>query len=120
MKTISSLTAVLLCFSCEASQKPIDETKYLKDIGYKNVYCDKIQSVNENVIEIYTLIEPISYNKHMIIARCRQKNCEYEDIPFFDVPKKFVCLSYYLNKENNLDEQTILSYNIEKFKDIKN
>ena len=121
MKTLTVLTAAILSFGCEAQQKAIDEVSHLKELGYTSFNCDKIESNSPNIIDIYTYVKPLETEKYMLVARCEGLKCKFEEINNSNVPQKFVCLSYDLNKDYNFKEdELILTYNIEKFKDIKN
>ena len=121
MKLLTVLTAAVLSCACEAQQKAIDEVSHLKELGYVELNCDKLESDSPNVINVYTFVEPQETKKYMLAARCKGLKCSFEEIDNNKVPQKFVCLSHNLNKEYMFEEEeTILTYNVTKFNDIKN
>lgn len=121
MKLLIALTASILTYACEAQQKIIDEVSLLKDLGYIKFNCDKLESNSLNVINVYTYVEPQEINKYMLVARCTDLKCKFEEINNDNVPQKFVCLSHDLSKDYMYkEEEIILTYNVNKFIDIKN
>lgn len=121
MKLLTVLTAAILSYACDAQQKVIDEVSHLKELGYVEINCDKLESNSPNIINVYTFVEPQEAEKHMLVARCKGFKCYFEEIDNNKVPQKFVCLSHDLNKEYMFEEEeTILTYNVTRFNDIKN
>ena len=121
MKLLIVLTAAILSCACEAQQKVIDEVSHLKELGYTKFNCDKLESNLPNVINVYTYVKPQETEKYMLVARCNGLKCRFEEINNSNVPQKFVCLSHDLRKDySNKEEEIILTYNVDKFIDIKN
>lgn len=121
MKIKTVITASFLTLGCEAPQKAIDEVSHLKELGYVNFNCDKLESNSPNIINVYTYVEPQETEKHMLVARCKDFKCRFEEISNSSVPQKFVCLSHDLSKDYMYrEDELILTYNVDKFADIKN
>ena len=121
MKINTVITASFLVFGCEAPQKVIDEVSHLKELGYIDFSCDKLESNTPNIINVYTYVKPQVSGKYMLVARCNDFKCKFEEINNSNVPQKFVCLSHDLSKEFMIKEdEAILTYNVDKFNDIKN
>ena len=121
MKIKTIITASFLTLGCEAPQKVIDEVSHLKELGYVDFNCDKLESNSPNVINVYTYVEPQETEKHMLVARCKDFECSFEEITNSSVPQNFVRLSHVFSKAYVYrEDELILTYNVDKFDNIKN
>lgn len=121
---MKKLLLLLLLLGCDNFQKSTTNIGYLKSLGYSNFNCSKLDYV-EDEISYYKFSEyilPIDENLEMLVARCVSDQCEYEFVPKSNTPSDLICQIYY-NDINNTSEyhrdQIIMTFNIEKFNDIK-
>ena len=116
------LLFIMLQFGCEANPKPPSYVEFLKDSGYKNLECSLSYNEDIQTFDLTAEVIPKSKKFEMLLARCNNNLCDFEIVEESSVPTKILCQRFY-NDENfssefNLD-QVILTYNAERFVDIK-
>jgi hypothetical protein len=117
--------SLIISFSfvaCENVQKPISNIEFLKDSGYKSFYCTNIsyyKSDNE-FIGIWETVEPIDESLSMLIARCENNRCTYEEVSGNLIPAIVYCQRFFIDQTNNhhtpeySEESIVLTYNVKK------
>lgn len=113
---------IMLQFGCEADPKPTSYVDFLKDSGYRSLECSLSYNEDIQTFDLTAEVVPKSERVEMLLARCVNNLCEFEIIKESSVPTRILCQRFYNNKdfpsEFNLD-QVILTYNTERFLDIK-
>jgi hypothetical protein len=112
----------MLQFGCEADPKPTNYVEFLKDAGYKSLECSLSYNEDIQTFDLTAEVIPKSERVEMLLARCVNNLCDFEIIEESSVPTKILCQRFY-NSEDFLSEfsldQIILTYNTERFLDIK-
>tara|TARA_B000000557_G_C20647099_1_gene388897 strand:+ start:337 stop:711 length:375 start_codon:yes stop_codon:yes gene_type:complete len=119
------LVLILLLIGCgENIQKPSDNIKYLKSLGYKEFLCRTVDFI-ESDINYYELKEnllPVDKDKAMLVARCLKNDCEFKEISQKKLPEEFVCQRFYDDEDFTSEfpkDSIILMFNVKVFNDIK-
>ena len=113
---------IALQFGCEADPKPMSYVEFLKDSGYKSLDCSLSYNEDIQTFDLTAEVVPKSERVEMLLARCVNNLCDFEIIEESSVPTKILCQRFYNSKyfTSAFDlEQIILTYNTERFLDIK-
>jgi len=121
---LKKLLLLLLLLGCDNIQKSSTNIGQLKNLGYNNFNCTKLDYIKDevNYYKISEYILPKDKDLEMLVARCVNDKCEYEFIPNEDIPSDLICQIYYDDINNTAEydrDQIIMTFNIEKFNDIK-
>ena len=121
---MKKLLLLLLLLGCDNIQKSSTNIGQLKNLGYNNFNCTKLDYIKDevNYYKISEYILPKDKDLEMLVARCVNDKCEYEFIPNEDIPSDLICQIYYDDINNTAEydrDQIIMTFNIEKFNDIK-
>lgn len=113
---------IILQFGCEADPKPTSYVEFLKDSGYRNLECSLSYNEDIQAFDLTAEVVPKSERVEMLLARCVNNLCEFEIIEESSVPTRILCQRFYNDKEFPSEfslDQIILTFNTERFLDIK-
>lgn len=121
---MKKLLLLLLLIGCDNFQKASTNIGQLKNLGYTNFNCSKLNYVEDETsyYKFSEYILPIDEDLEMLVARCVNDKCDYEFVPNKNIPTDFICQIYYNDSNNTAEysrDQIIMTFNIEKFNDIK-
>ena len=121
---MKKLLLLLLLLGCDNIQKSSTNIGQLKNLGYNNFNCTKLDYIKDevNYYKISEYILPKDKDLEMLVARCVNDKCKYEFIPNEDIPSDLICQIYYDDINNTAEydrDQIIMTFNIKKFNDIK-
>jgi len=119
---VISLIISISFVACENVQKPASNVEFLKSVGYENFYCTNISyyKSEDEFIGIWETIKPVDDNLSMLIARCKNDKCEYEEVARNLIPAIVYCQRFFINESGNYhtpeydEESIVLTYNITK------
>jgi len=116
-----TLIAILILTACSNKEDNIDNVRYLKDLGYTQLLCDQIsyQKSDDESIDIWAKVKPIDPSLSMILARCSNNNCNYEEISRRFIPATAICQKFVITGDGHTpvynDDSTTLIFNIERY-----
>ena len=89
---------LLALTACQEIDTHSDNVTHLQDLGYKKLICDQIsyqKSENES-IDIWAKVKPIDPSISMLLARCLDNKCVYEEIPRNFIPATAICQRFII------------------------
>ena len=116
-----ALITLLILTACQENNMDTDNISYLKDIGYKKLVCDQIsyQKSEDESIDIWAKVKPIDPDVSMLLARCLNNKCSYEEISKNIIPAVAVCQRFVITENGHEplydDNSTALIFNVERY-----
>lgn len=112
---------LLVLTACQAKDTHLDNVVHLKNLGYKKLFCDQIsyQKSEDESINIWAKVKPIDPNISMLLARCLDDKCVYEEIPRNFIPATAICQRFVITGDGHTplydDKSTALIFNVERY-----
>ena len=116
-----ALITFLILTACQENDTYTDNVSHLQEIGYKKLFCDQIsyQKSEDESIDIWTKVKPINPNISMLLARCLDNECTYEEISKNIIPAIAVCQRFVITESGHEpfydDNSTALIFNVERY-----
>lgn len=112
---------MLTLTACHEQDTNLDNVSHLKELGYKKLICNQIsyQKSEDESINIWAKVKPVNPSLSMLLARCSDNKCSYEEISRSFIPATAICQKFVITDNGHTpvynDNSTTLIFNVERY-----